>query len=70
MKKYSVFAVAREAMRQHSGWEMLVGFDFSSGMAAQAARQARGLPVHVFVGDAQASGMVRREQRAPYVIEA
>jgi len=43
-----------EMARQHSGWEMLVGFDFSSGMAAQAARQARGLPVHVFVGDAQA----------------
>ncbi len=36
------------------GWGLLAGFDFSSGMAIQAAAAARGLPVCVFVGDAQA----------------
>ena len=44
----------REMARHHSAWGMLVGFDFSTGMMAQAARQAGGLEVHFFVGDAQA----------------
>jgi SAM-dependent methyltransferase len=39
--------------RQHTGWGVLVGFDFSAGMVTQAARQAAGL-AHFFVGDAQA----------------
>jgi SAM-dependent methyltransferase len=38
----------------HEGWGRLVGFDFSPGMGAQAAAAAGGLPVRVFVGDAQA----------------
>jgi SAM-dependent methyltransferase len=40
--------------RQHSGWGMLVGFDFSAGMAIQAAGLAAGLAARFFVGDAQA----------------
>ena len=43
-----------EMARQHSEWRALVGFDFSAGMAAQAARQAGGLQAYFFVGDAQA----------------
>lgn len=39
--------------RQHSGWGMLAGLDFSAGMVAQAARQTGGRKVHFFVGDAQ-----------------
>jgi SAM-dependent methyltransferase len=35
--------------RQHTGWGVLVGFDFSAGMVTQAAGLA-----HFFVGDAQA----------------
>jgi SAM-dependent methyltransferase len=40
--------------RTSSAWDALVGFDFSTGMAAKAARGAAGQSVHVFVGDAQA----------------
>jgi SAM-dependent methyltransferase len=40
--------------RQYDGWGALVGFDFSPGMIAEARAQAAGLPVHVFVADAQA----------------
>jgi SAM-dependent methyltransferase len=43
-----------EMARQHSAWGVLAGFDFSAGMAAQAARQAGGLAVCFFMGDAQA----------------
>ena len=43
----------REMGRQR-GWGVLVGFDFSTGMAVKAARSASGLPVHFFVGDGQA----------------
>jgi ubiquinone/menaquinone biosynthesis C-methylase UbiE len=39
--------------QQQGVWDMLVGLDFSPGMAAQAVAQAAGLPVHFFVGDAQ-----------------
>jgi SAM-dependent methyltransferase len=40
-------------MARRGGWSALVGFDFSAGMAAQAASAAVGLPVHFFVADAQ-----------------
>lgn len=43
-----------EMARTEAGWGLLAGFDFSSGMARQAATAARGLPVCVFAGDAQA----------------
>lgn len=43
-----------EMARQHSEWGVLAGFDFSAGMATQAARQAGALAAHFFVGDAQA----------------
>jgi SAM-dependent methyltransferase len=39
---------------RHQDWGLLAGFDFSTGMAAKAARSAGGLPVHFFVADAQA----------------
>jgi SAM-dependent methyltransferase len=40
--------------RQHPDWGALVGFDLSPGMAHRAAERAKGLPVRLFVGDAQA----------------
>jgi SAM-dependent methyltransferase len=43
-----------EMARRSARWRALVGFDFSPGMAAHAARGANGLPVHFFAGDAQA----------------
>lgn len=43
-----------EMARAGTGWRALVGFDFSPGMAAKAARTTHGLPVQFFVGDAQA----------------
>lgn len=43
-----------EMARQRPGWRALVGFDLSPGMARRAAELAQGLPVHFFVGDAQA----------------
>jgi SAM-dependent methyltransferase len=44
----------REMARQGDGWDLLVGFDFSTGMAIQAWSAAKDLPVRVFVGDVQA----------------
>jgi SAM-dependent methyltransferase len=43
----------REMARHRDGWSLLAGLDYSSGMAIQAAAATRGLPVHIFVGDAQ-----------------
>ena len=40
--------------RHHVSRDLLVGFDFSPGMVAKAARTTAGLPVFFFVGDAQA----------------
>ena len=43
-------------MAQHGdGWDMLVGSDFSAGMAADAAGAAEELPTHFLVADAQAN---------------
>ena len=43
-------------MAQHGdGWGMLVGSDFSAGMAAEAAGAATELPAHFMVSDAQAN---------------
>ena len=41
--------------RQGGEWGMLLGTDFSAGMAADAARAASGLPVQILVADAQAN---------------
>ena len=35
------------------GWDILVGFDFSPGMIAEAFERASGVRVHFFAGDAQ-----------------
>jgi SAM-dependent methyltransferase len=44
------------SMARHSDrWAMLAGSDFSTGMAAEAAKAAVGLPVHILVADAQAN---------------
>lgn len=43
----------REMARQHSGWNALMGLDFSPGMIAKAIKEAAGLAVCFFVGDAQ-----------------
>jgi SAM-dependent methyltransferase len=43
-----------EMERRHSKWGLLVGFDLSAGMAAEAVRQADGFSACFFVGDAQA----------------
>jgi len=45
----------RSMARHRDGWGVLAGFDFSAGMAAQAAAAAAGLPVRVMVADAQAN---------------
>lgn len=42
-----------EMARRHQGWGLLAGFDFSTGMAVQAAVATRGLAVHILTGDAQ-----------------
>jgi SAM-dependent methyltransferase len=44
----------REMACHGEAWGLLAGFDFSTGMAIQAAAATRGLPVCIFVGDAQA----------------
>ena len=44
----------REMAHQHQDWDLLAGFDFSTGMVTKAASSAIGLPVHFFVADAQA----------------
>ena len=41
--------------RNGNGWDMLVGADFSAGMAAEAAAAAAGLPTRFLVADAQAN---------------
>jgi len=53
MARHSTMAQHREQTRLPGGWGALVGFDFSAGMAAKAARSAAGQPVHFFVADAQ-----------------
>jgi SAM-dependent methyltransferase len=42
-----------EMARRSAGWQALVGFDLSPGMAAKALRSGAGLPISWFVGDAQ-----------------
>lgn len=44
----------REMARSHDGWGALIGFDLSPGMAVKGLELAPGLPVHFFVGNAQA----------------
>jgi SAM-dependent methyltransferase len=39
--------------RHHGGWGLLIGFDPSPGMVAEAVVRTSGLPVHLFAGDAQ-----------------
>lgn len=41
--------------RRGDPWGILVGSDFSAGMALDAAQAALGLPVHIMVADAQAT---------------
>jgi SAM-dependent methyltransferase len=41
--------------RHERAWGMLVGSDFSPGMAVEAAQAASGQPVHILVSDAQAN---------------
>jgi SAM-dependent methyltransferase len=41
--------------RHNDRWNLLVGSDFSKGMAAEAANAAVGLPVHILAADAQAN---------------
>jgi SAM-dependent methyltransferase len=43
----------REMARHSDGWDLLAGFDSSSGMVAKGAELAAGLPVRFFVADAQ-----------------
>jgi SAM-dependent methyltransferase len=43
-----------EMARHNAGWGALVGFDPSPGMVTKGTQMAAGLPVHLFVGDAQA----------------
>lgn len=45
----------RGMARQHDGWRLLVGLDFSAGMAAGAAGAAVGRSAHFIVADAQAN---------------
>ena len=47
--------VLRGMARHSSRWGMLVGSDFSAGMAAEAAGAAAELPAHFLVSDAQAN---------------
>jgi SAM-dependent methyltransferase len=44
----------REMACHDAAWGLLCGFDFSTGMAIQAAAATRGLRVRIFIGDAQA----------------
>lgn len=45
----------REMARRSARWDILVGSDFSAGMAAEAAGAADGLPARFLVADAQAN---------------
>ena len=45
--------VLRGMARHSDGWDMLVGSDFSVGMAVEAAGAAAELPTHFLVADAQ-----------------
>ena len=47
--------VLRDMAQDSDGWGMLVGADFSAGMAVEAAAGAAGLPARFLVADAQAN---------------
>ena len=53
MARQSAMARHRAQTDLPGGWGALIGFDFSAGMAAKAARSAAGQPVHFYVADAQ-----------------